>query len=313
MKKQKIKVGYYLASSAIRNYFLDGNKQEEYQSIEIETENQLIIDKAELINNEYLEIKKITTTKILLRAYYYKKIDHYPNYDIDYLDFTLEEIKKDNKNWIEINKIKYSPSIYYSKKLLTEKDIINILTEDYLLEQEIDTFIETTTPFCEANTLDYNFLINEVKKEKALKAKEEKEKQDKINKERKKMIDDFVDNEGSKTLKLRKELGYKYEGLAIQEKCDELEKKLLKGFNLIKINYDPTEYQDVKTIDKPSLRFLLLIKKLQSLDFIKKTEPKIMYFNYDDKTRTYPKIEIIEITYIVFNEDICRKYDVYSI
>ena len=59
MNKQKITVLYRLSEKALRNYFLQGKKTEIEHQIIIETDNEKVIERAKLIDNNYLEIKEL--------------------------------------------------------------------------------------------------------------------------------------------------------------------------------------------------------------------------------------------------------------
>ena len=117
----KIKINYRLSSKGMRIYFLAGNKQEENQELWIETDNQNIIDQAELIDNEYLSITLYSLSKYEIR---FRKFGYGFHYDEPGVLKDEELMKMDGV------KIVRNDKSFYSDELLTQKTAINILSKN---------------------------------------------------------------------------------------------------------------------------------------------------------------------------------------
>jgi hypothetical protein len=294
MNKQKIVVRYALSDSAIRNYFLAGDKKERKQEIEIETNNEFIIDQAELIKNEYLEIEDLYEKKNWQLEFATNGSDyHYSKFD-DESCVTSVRIDCDRNSYFD--------------KILTGKEVIEILNyknnSDYQkCQEEINNKWEN---LCKQNIArikkeEVERTEEEKKAESERKAKEAKEKELK-----KSMIDDFVEKSGSETLKLRKELGYDYEGLAIQEKTDQIE---LQGYEKI---VDSDDIDSIGNIKKPRLELMKLVKDVRQLDYVENAEAQIwtkkLDYEYADYDENPEKIEVLKVEYNVFYTDVTRYY-----
>jgi hypothetical protein len=131
----------------------------------------------------------------------------------------------------------------------TEIDLMHFFEEEELKKQK-DEIIEKQKRAERAE----KERLEKIEDEKAEKLKEEENNRKAAEKERiNEMIDAFVDESGSQTSKLRKELGFKYFDLAINELIDQIEPQ---G----KI----TEECDVSYIDKPSFELMQKIKAVKA-------------------------------------------------
>jgi hypothetical protein len=136
--------------------------------------------------------------------------------------------------------------------------------------------------------------LEEQKKE--LEIKQSKEK---LIKERNKQINDFVDNFGSETLKLRQKLEYDCIDLAIQEKIDIIEND---NISYPKIRYDIEKYIDEK-IEKPKLKLLKLEEEINEKGFETVLE---CWTDRDDEEKTI----VLAVTYKIWGVEKTRYYDI---
>ena len=302
MNKQKIVVRYELSDSAIKNYFLEGRKVEKQQSIEIETNNEKIIDMANLIDNEYLEIpyKKISDLKkshVELRKYENSSYWHSES------EYQKSEEKERFVQAVVCRSYCGSDLFFPAKKILTAKEMLEILeyekTDEYKeLEKKRDEYQKVFDENLKAIEKE-----EEEKKANREKAEKEREKEESL---KKSMIDDFVEKSGSETLKLRKELGYEYEGLAIQEKTDQIE---LQGYEKI---VDSDDIDSIENIKKPRLELMETVKMARKLSYAVNADVQIwtkkLDYEYADYDENPEKIEVLKVEYNVFYTDVTRYY-----
>ena len=117
-----------------------------------------------------------------------------------------------------------------------------------------------------------------------------------------KEIDSFVEQKGSSKLKLRKDLEYEYNHLAVNEMIDEIECKYKKIENV--------DDYDSNYIDYPSERMMQAEKKLLKNKGVKDVrcvllEEKTNEYNYDEERE---KIEAFKIVYFVLGYEKVRYY-----
>jgi hypothetical protein len=302
MNKQKIVVRYELSDSAIKNYFLEGKKVEKQQSIEIETNNEKIIDMANLIDNESLEISYKTISD-LRKAHV--ELRKYGNSSYWHNEEKYQESKEKERFVQAVVCRSYCgyDLFFPAKKILTAKGMLEILeyekTDEYKeLEKKRDEY---------QKVFDEN--LKAIEKEEAEnianreKAEKEREKQKSL---RQSMIDDFVEKSGSETLKLRKELGYDYEGLAIQEKTDQIELQVYEKI------VDSDDINSIENIKKPRLELMKLVKDVRQLDYVENADVQIWTKNLDYEYADYgekpEKIEVLKVKYSIFFTDVTRYY-----
>ena len=306
MNKQKITVLYRLSDEAIRNYFLAGDKKEKIQEIVIETDNEYIISQADLVDNERLIIRQLRSEYFLVYAGYYFDNDScsYSGYNDSSKNFkSVEEfLEKENLIWARNDNGYITVE---SEKILTQKDVISIFAENEKIDKKIDSLIESKKAEFEKNQAEYDRLKKEAIERKEKQEAELKEKKEKEESVKKSMIDDFVEKSGSETLKLRKELGYDYEGLAIQEKTDQIE---LQGYEKI---IDSDDIDAIENIKKPRLELMKLVKDVRQLDYVENADAQIWTkkldyeYDYDENPE---KIEVLKVEYSVFNTKVIRYY-----
>jgi hypothetical protein len=293
MNKQKIKVGYVLSDEAVKKYFLEGKKVEKNQEIEIETDNEEIIKLSVLINNEYLEIPYSSIEEKRNCILDIRKYESYFETEKDYFE------SKEKEKYTYVN-IDWNEKFFPAEKILTSNEMLEIL--EYEKSNEYQELEKKKIEY--QKIFDENLKRIESEEEKKEKEKEkEKEAKEKLIQEEKIMIDDFVENQGSETLKLRKELGYDYKGLALQEACDLIE---LKGYEKIEDNNDVKEIFYLK---KPNLEYLKIEKDIKKRDNVDSVFLKCWSFKTDNyyDSEDYKEI-VLNVHYKIFNSIVERNY-----
>ena len=258
----KTTIYFHVTEELQKKLLAAGKDANESQSIELDITDQELIDRAKINKNGEANIR--------IDSYEY----HYDN----------------KKNWTSIN--------YRFNEIPNENDLI-VFFKNVELREIYDEEIRKEKD--EERTKQQK--IREEKEEIEEKEREKQKAEEKIQQEKdQKEIDSFVEQKGSSKLKLRKELGYEYNHLAVNEMIDEIECKYEKIENID--NYD-SNY-----IDYPSERMMQAEKKLLKNKGVKDVrcvllEEKTNEYNYDEEKE---KIEAFKIVYFVLGYEKVRYY-----
>lgn len=260
----KTTIFFYISEEMQKELLNNGENAEKHQSIELDLTDQELIDLATI---DYKGNATIATIRIDSDHYHYDDNEEWKREDC-YFDF----IPAENDLIIFFANEK-------QKKIRDEE-----IREKNDLKREEERKIREI----------------EEEKERIEKEKEKKEKEEQEEKNQKE-IDVFVDQQGSEKLKLRKELGYEYNHLAINEMIDKIECKYEK--------IDSDNY-DVDYIDYPSEKMMKAQKKLLKNKNVYDVGCRLFVeieneYNYDEEKE---KIEVFQIYYDILGYKKSRYY-----